>query len=181
MNFKKFLLLLGLMAIVASADAQTNFGLRHVKGVHTLGVRGGTGWGNTFDVGVSHQYYFHNTWSYVTHLDYERGVFNKSGFNAVNLMPGVEGCVWNPNTWFFLHLTGNAILGWDFWDQPEMQVSDNGFALGVAFGFNLEFYVMPELSFTVAAQQGWKYSWLQNGGYNYFCPLFSAGIKYNIR
>lgn len=180
MNVKKLLIFIGLTAIVASANAQ-GLGLRHVKGIHTVGVRGGTGWGDTFIVGISHQYYFHKQWSYVTHIDYERGMFNKSGFNAVNLMPGVEGCVWNPTTWLYLHLTGNAILGWDFWQQKDMVAKDNGFAVGVALGFNLEFYAMPELSFTIAAQQGWKYSFLKNGDYNYFCPLFSAGIKYNIR
>ncbi|MBR6685919.1 MAG: hypothetical protein IKL69_00740 [Paludibacteraceae bacterium] len=92
MNCKRFFVFVTLVLCVI-LQIYANDAVRHVKGIHTIGVRGGTGWGDTFIVGISHQYYFHKQWSYVTHIDYERGIFNKSGFNAVNLMPGVEGCV----------------------------------------------------------------------------------------
>lgn len=164
-----------------SAKSSKEFGLTHVKGINSVGLRAGTGWGNTFDVGLSYQYYFHRRWSFITNVDYERGVFNKSGFQAVTLTPGVEASVWHPISWLYIHLHANALVSYDMWEQKDMMENSNGVGVGVVAGFNLEFYTMPELSITVGAQQSWRYTWLPTGDNNYFSPLFSIGLRYNIR
>lgn len=179
-------MIIGIMLVALSANAAERYGLTHVKGINTVGVKAGTGWGDTFDVGLTYQYYFHRQWSFITAVDYERGMFDKSGYQSVRLMPGVEYAVWQPSTWLYLHLTGNVIGSYDIWDNPAMQDRYSGFGTGLALGFNLEFYALPELSFTLGAQQGWEYTWLKdpagnNLGYNYFFPNFSIGIRYNIR
>lgn len=179
MNFKRFFLIIALsISAVFSIFAQEieNIG---TTSSHSIGVRGGTGWGNSFVAGLSYQYHFNDKLSYITYLDYENGKFNKSRFHSINIKPAVEYTVWRPKDWFALNLGGGLILAYDIWNN--YYGGDKGIAIGAELGLNLEFYAIPELSFTLGAQQGWKYSFLQNGDYNYFCPLFSAGIKYNIR
>lgn len=166
---------------VAPLWAVSPLNLLHIKDTHSVGLRAGTGWGDTFNAGLSYQYYFHQRWSVVANIDYEKGFFDKSGFWCVNLMPGVEAALWQPARWLYLHATGNAIVSYDRWDNADMGINSQGIAVGVALGINLEFYALPQLSFTLAAQQGWKYSFLDTGHSHYFCPLFSAGIRYNIQ
>ena len=181
---KRILLMLLFLCGIMTAEAENPawYNLSHVKGIHAVGLNGGTGWGNTFQVDVFHQYYFHRKWAYITHLQYERGFFNLSGFNAINLMPSIEASVWNPTTWCHLHLTADVILGWDFWNNSTIKSNANGFALGANLGFNFEFLPIPECSILVGAKQGWKYSWLSDkSDYNYFVPQFFVGVKYNIK
>ena len=82
--------------------------LSHIKGMHAIGIRGGTGLGNTFDVGVMYQYHFSRRWSFTTNVDFEKGSFNNAGFWCVRALPGVECRVWHPTSWFYLHLTGDV-------------------------------------------------------------------------
>jgi hypothetical protein len=166
---------------IAPLWAVSPLNLLHIKGTHAVGFRTGTGWGDTFDVGLSYHYYFHRRWSVMGNIDYEKGFFDKSGFWCVNFMPGIEAALWQPTRWLYLHGTANAIVGYDRWDNPDMQKSSDGASLGVALGFNLEFYALPQLSFTLAAQQGWKYSFLNTKDTHYFCPLFTVGLRYNIQ
>lgn len=166
---------------VAPLWAVSPLNLLHIKDTHSVGLRAGTGWGDTFNAGLSYQYYFHQRWSVVANIDYEKGFFDKSGFWCVNLMPGVEAALWQPARWLYLHATGNAIVSYDRWDNADMGINSQGIAVGVALGINFEFYALPQLSFTLAAQQGWKYSFLDTGHSHYFCPLFSAGVRYNIQ
>lgn len=179
------MLLVLTLAPAAAFAAESNG--THVRGVHSVGVRGGTGWGNTFDVGVTYQYYFARRWSFFAAFDYERGAFNRAGYQGFRLSPGAEFAVWQPTTWLYLHLTGNILGSYDLWDNDVVNGHYQGGGIGLALGFNLEFYALPELSFTLAAQQGWQYEWLRERntgeklGMNYFLPLFSLGIKYNIR
>lgn len=181
LNMKKTILIL-CMAALSMCCTMSAQGLRltHVKGINSVGLRAGTGWGNTWDVGLSYNYYWGRHWSFVTNVDYESGKFGKSNFSGICVAPGVEASVWHPTTWMYLHLTGAANVGYDWWYNTDMQQATNGFSLGAALGFNLEFYAMRELSFIVAAQQSWRYSWLNETNTNYFSPLFSVGIRYNI-
>lgn len=155
--------------------------LTHIKGIHAIGVRGGTGLGDTFDVGVMYQYHFSRRWSFITSVDFEKGVFKNAGYWSIRALPGVECSVWHPASWFYLHLIGDVNLGYDNWENADIERKASGFALGLDLGFNLEFYAVPQLSFVLQAQQGWNWGFYNTGGYNYFHPLFSVGIKYNIK
>lgn len=176
-----FALGLLLSLCIAPTWALSPLNLLHIKDTHAVGIRAGTGLGDTFNVGLSYQYYFHRRWSVIAHVDYEKGFFDKSGFWCVNVMPGVEAALWQPTRWLYLHANAQAIAGYDCWNNADMQISSQGIAVGACLGINLEFYALPQLSFTLAAQQGWKYSFLDSGDTHYFCPLFSAGVRYNIQ
>lgn len=178
---KRFLLLAATLFITITECVYANSPLSHINGMHAIGVRGGTGLGNTFDVGVLYQYHFSRRWSFVTNVDFEKGVFDGSRYWSVRALPGVECSVWHPASWFYLHLTGDVNLGYDSWDGIDTGRKTSGFALGLDLGFNLEFYAVPSLSFVLQAQQGWNWGFYSTGGYNYFHPLFSLGIKYNIK
>lgn len=178
MKIKRFYLIC--FALLACCPSFAG-GLQHVKGMSSVGVYGGTGWGNCFNVGATYNYLFHNRWSVSADLAYERGVFDRSGFQGISLKPGVEAMVWHPATWFYLHLDGGAIVCYDMWKQKDTMENDNGVGVGAYLGFNLDFTVIPQLSIIVRAEQDWRYTWLKSGGYNYFSPLFGIGLKYNIR
>lgn len=171
-----------LLAIgIASLWALSPLNLLHIKDTHAVGVRAGTGLGDTFNVGLSYQYYFHRRWSVIANVDYEKGFFDKSGFWCVHVMPGVEAALWQPTNWLYLHATAKAIAGYDHWENADMQLSSQGMAVGACLGVNLEFYALPQLSFALSAEQRWKYSFLSDQNIHYFSPLFSAGIRYNIQ
>ena len=155
--------------------------LTHIKGVHAVGLRGGTGLGDTFDVGVMYQYHFSRRWSVLASVDFEKGVFKNAGYWSVRALPGVECAVWHPVSWFYLHLSGDVNIGYDSWENIDIGRTASGFSLGLDLGFNMEFYAVPQLSFVLQAQQGWNWGFYDTGGYNYFHPLFSVGIKYNIK
>lgn len=174
--------LAALLLFLPFAEASSSrLSLLHVKNTHTIGLSAGTGLGDTFHVGFSYQYYFHRRWSVVGFLDYERGVFEKSGFWSTNFMPGIEAAIWQPANWLYIHATAAAIVGLDHWQNQDMALSSQGPSVGLGIGLNFEFYALPQLSFTLAARQDWKYSFLSTGGTNYFSPKFSAGIRYNIQ
>lgn len=181
MKKKLFTSWLLLTISIAPLWAVSPLSLLHIKDTHTVGLRAGTGWGDTFDVGLSYHYYFHRRWSVVGAFDYEKGFFEKSGFWCVNFMPGIEGAIWQPTRWLYLHGTANALVGYDHWENKDLNKYSHGASVGLALGINLEFYALPQLSFTLAAQQGWKYSFLNTGYTHYFCPLFTAGVRYNIQ
>ena len=179
---KKFIFSCALLALcLAPTWAVSPLNLLHIKGTHAVGVRAGTGWGDTFDIGLSYQYYFHRRWSVVGFIDYERGIFDKSGFWCVNFTPGIEAALWQPTNWLYIHATANALLGYDKWENTELKKNSEGVGIGLALGVNMEFYALPQLSFTLAAQQGWKYSFLSTENTQYFSPLFTAGVRYNIQ
>lgn len=178
---KVVLLLMAAFSVCIAGSAYASSPLSHIKGMHAIGIRGGTGLGNTFDVGAMYQYHFSRRWSFTANVDYEKGAFSNAGFWSVKVLPGVECSVWHPASWFYLHLTGDINLGYDNWSNSDIGRSASGFALGLDLGFNLEFYAVPSLSFVLQAQQGWNWGFYDTGGYNYFHPLFSVGVKYNIK
>lgn len=181
MRKKLFTSWLLLSLCIAPLWAVSPLNLLHIKGTHTVGFRTGTGWGDTFDIGLSYQYYFHRRWSVVGLFEFEKGFFDKSGFWGINVAPGIEAALWQPTQWLYLHGTANMLVGYDRWENKDLVTNSQGATIGIALGVNAEFYALPQLSFTLAAQQGWKYSFLSTGNTNYFCPLFTAGVRYNIQ
>ena len=179
---QKFLFLILFSAITLCAHS-SNVRLRHVAGIKSFGLTAGTGWGNTFDVGVTHNWYFHRRWSVSIEADYERGVFKPyAGFQSFAVRPGMEAMVWQPCSWLYLHLFGHAVWGWDWWsDRFDTSMADNGTSLGCDLGFNLDFYPISELSILLSARQGFKCAWLQTEKNTYFSPLFQLGIRYHIK
>jgi len=155
--------------------------LTHVPGVNSVGVRVGTGWFNGVTAGLTYNYYFHKRWSFLTGVDYEWGRFDRSDLSSVTLRPGVEAAVWQPERWFFMHLTGGALGCYDMWTQRDLGTKNNGWGVGAWLGLNLEFYPAPYLSILIQAEQSWRYTWLEKGDYNYFSPFFGIGLRYNIR
>lgn len=178
---KRLFLLFVMLGSLGVVNALAESPLSHIKGMHAIGFRAGTGLGQTFDVGLHYQYHFSRRWSYTTDVDFEKGRFEKADFWGVKVYPGVECSVWHPASWFYLHLLGDINLGYDNWTNNDIQKLSSGFTLGVDLGVNFEFYAIPELSFVLQAQQGWNWGFYNTGGYNYFHPLFSLGIKYNIK
>lgn len=179
MNTKKILTTIWLV-ILLSVPAMAKAPLSHIKGVHDIGVRAGTGLGQTFDIGVLYQYHFSRRWSFVTNVDFEKGKFQNAGYWGVRAAPGAACSVWHPTSWFYLHLLGDINLGYDSWNNPDTKSKSNGFTMGLDLGINFEFYALSELSFVLQAQQGWNWGFYSSG-YNYFHPLFSLGVKYNIK
>lgn len=179
----KRLFFLAWAALCVSTAFAADFGLQHVKGINSIGVRAGTGWGNTFDVGLTYNYQFHRRWTVQVNADYERGLFKPyAGYQGFRLAPGAEAMVWQPCRFMYLHLNSHFIWGWDWWNNRLGEgISDNGTLVGCDLGFNLEFYALSELSFTLGAAQEFRYSWLSQENYHYFAPLFTVGIKYNIQ
>lgn len=155
--------------------------ISHIKGMNAIGFRAGTGLGQTFDVGVLYQYHFSKRWSFLVNVDFEKGKFKNADFWGIKVYPGVECSVWHPVSWFYLHLLGDMNLGYDDWRNRDIDKTTSGFVLGLDLGMNFEFYAIPQLSFVLQAQQGWDWGFYKSGGYNYFHPLFSLGIKYNIK
>ncbi|MCQ2351556.1 MAG: conjugal transfer protein TraO [Paludibacteraceae bacterium] len=178
---KRLLILFISVAAIMPGQMFAASPLSHIKGMHTIGVRAGTGLGNTFDVGILYQYHFARRWSFATNIDYEQGAFEKSKYFGVKVAPGVLCSVWHPTSWFYLHLLGDVNLGYDNWKNPDINSQSDGFTMGLDLGLNLEFFAIPELSFVLQAQEGWNWGFYNKGGYNYFHPLFSLGIKYNIK
>ena len=181
---KRICLLIGMAALALSVQAAGDFGLQHVKGINSLGLRAGTGWGNTFDVGMTYNYYFHRRWSLSVEADYEHDYFKPYAlYNGFRIAPGAEAMVWQATSWLYLHLNAHLLWGWDWWENrlEENAGKDNGTLLGCDLGFNLEFYAIPDLSFTLGAGQQFRHSWLKEEKYYYFTPLFQVGVRYNIR
>lgn len=178
---KKFLFCSLVLLQVLFSVAYAESSLSHIKGMHAIGVRAGTGLGQTFDVGLHYQYHFSKRWSVMADVDFEKGKFENAGYWGVKVYPGVECSVWHPASWFYLHLLGDINLGYDDWENKEINQRSSGFTMGLDLGLNFEFYAVPELSFVLQAQEGWNWGFYDTGGYNYFHPLFSLGIKYNIK
>ena len=186
---KRILTMFGSLALMSVPNAAVagDFGLQHVKGIHTVGARAGTGWGNTFDAGLSYGYQLHRHWAIQVRADYEKGVFRPlSDYQGFRMAPGVEAMVWNPRTWFYLHLNAHLLWGWDWWscqiyNKIPANRADNGTLLGCDAGFSLDFYPRPEWSLSVGVSQEFRHSWLQSDKYPYFAPCFYLGFYYHIR
>ena len=177
-------LVLLLMSNVTIAVA-SGYGLQHVKNTHSIAAKAGTGWGQTCDVGFSYAYQFHHRWAVQTNIDYEFGSFKPyGGYRGFRFAPGAEAMVWQPCRFLYMHLSSHFIWGWDWWTNrlsEENSEGDSGTLVGCDLGFNLEFYAIPELSFTLGVAQEFRHSWLTTESYHYFTPLFTVGVKYNIR
>lgn len=165
-----------LMCSFSTAHAQ----LTHVKGVHAVGLRAGTGIGKTFDAGITYNYYWGKHWSVSALVDVETGRYEKSSFTGLTLAPGVEAAVWHPTTWLYLHLNGHFNVGYDWWNNKDSGQSVSGAQVGCDLGMNFEFYALPSLSFTISAQENFNYGFYDTGDYYYFRPLFMVGVRYNI-
>ena len=117
---KKVLILYFLLASIGFASA-SDLHLIHVKGIHSIGLRGGTALFNTWDIGLNYNYCMHRRWVWNTGVDYEEGVFGQSIYRGITVSPGVEFAVWQPCNWLFLNLTSNLNLGWDEWEHKELK------------------------------------------------------------
>lgn len=170
-----------LLFIVMSFSVYGKTNLTHIQGINSIGLRAGTGFGNSWDVGLSYNYYWAKYWSFSTNIDFEKGKFEKSDFMGLSLSTGVEAAVWQPLTWMYLHLYGHAIIGWDWWNNSDMSINSNGVTVGCDLGLNLEMYVIPELSFVLSAQENFNYGFYYTGHYYYFRPLFSTGMRFHIK
>ncbi|MCQ2369280.1 MAG: conjugal transfer protein TraO [Paludibacteraceae bacterium] len=180
----KRILIYLLMAVLLGScvsPAYAESSISHIKGMNAIGFRAGTGLGQTFDVGILYQYHFSKRWSFLANVDFEKGKFQNADFWGIKVYPGVECSVWHPASWFYLHLIGDINMGYDNWENKDIDKKTSGFVLGLDLGVNFEFYAIPQLSFVLQAQQGWDWGFYNTGGYNYFHPLFSLGIKYNFK
>ncbi len=176
--FKHALAVFLLLAMPLSAAAQ----LRHVDGFNALGLKMGTGWGNSFTAGLSHNYYWGKRWSFDTELDFEVGGFGKSSYFGLLLSPGVEAAVWQPLSWLYLHLESHLDIGLDRWYDTELILANNSFAVGCDLGFNVEMYVSSSVSLLLGARQYfiWNTNPVESNKSYYFKPLFFASARYNF-
>lgn len=178
-----FALCLSLSSVASakSLNFKRTAGLRHIEGFQYVGVGVYTGWGDSFTVDATYGYLFHNRFSVFGTFSYERGHFRKSVFQSFDLKPGVEGMAWSPVDWFYLHFNAGVLVSYDMWRQKDFSASNNGFGMGVFGGVSFDFYINRNFSIAVKAEQDWRYTWLKDGGYNYFSPLFGVSFRYNIR
>ena len=148
-----------------------------MKGINSLGVRGGIGTKNLFAVGFTYNYHFNSKISLSVEVDHERAKFGGSDFVGVVLLsPGVEYAVWSPLTWFYLNLSLAGSVGYDVWRNDLVNGEVKGIVGGVNAGAGVEFVPWHFLSFTLRAQQ---YLLFGNDD-QYLKPLFTAGVKYNF-
>ena len=180
---KKRILILSLMLLGISVAYAADLRLIHVKGIHSVGARVGTGLFNTWDIGVNYNYCLHRRWVLNAGVDYEQGKFGQSLFRGITISPGAEFAVWQPCSWLFLNLTANMNLAWDEWEHKELSIVEDAFSVGGAVGFNLEAYVSQNISILLSAEQNMMYrcdTSTLNG--EFYCrPLFSLGVRAHIR
>lgn len=168
--------------LLLSGTAATQAQLRHIEGFNAVGLKVGTGFGNTFTAGVSHNYYWGKHWSVDTNLDFETGHFGKSRYFGLLLSPGIEASVWQPLSWMYIHLNGHLNVGYDRWYDNELSLSDGSFALGCDLGFNVEMYVSKSVSLLVGTREHfiWNATPVGSNKSYYFKPLFFAAARYNF-
>ena len=175
-------------SMLSMAEKDYKYNLQHMKGINSVGLRVGTGWGNGLDLGFTYQHYFHKIVSLVINTDYEQSYFKKKDESNIRqvytgpaskmgriqqhnltLCPGVEICFVQPCNWLYMHFTAGGLLAYDDWYDASKEgwytISAYNwrgamcFSLGVFAGFNMEFYCIPQFSIVLSAEQRWRHMW----------------------
>lgn len=179
---KKFIIKTSGILLLSLISFHCNAQLRHIAGFNAVGIKVGTGLGDTFTAGLSHNYYWGKHWSVATDLDFEVGGFGATDYFGLLFSPGVEAAVWQPLSWMYLHLNGHLNVGYDRWSIKELDCADGTLALGCDLGFNIEMYVSKQVSLAVGAREHfiWNNNMLHGGKDYYFKPLFFVSMRYNF-
>lgn len=169
-----YLLLLAEMVFHSGLQAQ---GLTHVKGIHTVGIRGGIGTKNKYDFGATYHFHFNAKTALCVEADHEVATFGHSDFtNLILLSPGVDYSPANPWGWSYITLNLAASVGWDKWECAELGKEVDGIVYGANAGLSWEVFPWSFLSFQLKAQE---YILFGNDD-QYLKPLFTLGICYNF-
>lgn len=159
--------------------------LSHVKGFQSVGIRGGHGTKNLFDVGLTYTYCFSNRLALLVEVDHERwknGRIRKyddwdvEHVNYVMLSPGIEHIILNPNKWFFWHWGIGGAIGYDRWKSRYYRLERKGLVYGAQVGTGVEFMPFRHWSFVLKGQQYVLFSKPKN----YLKPNFSLAFRYNF-
>lgn len=175
--YMKRLFVLTLFCLIFGLAKSEKSGLDHIKGCQSVGLRGGVGTKNTFNVGITYTYCFSNKLSLTVGLDHEEAVFGHSEFTSLlQLSPALEANVWNPANWFYLSIGGGGAVGYDRWRCEELAAEKKGFVFGPNVGVGFEFVPVSFLSLMLKAQQ---YAMFGNG-VQYLKPQFTFAVRYNF-
>ena len=151
--------------------------LTHVKGIHAIGLRGGIGTKNKYDVGISYNYHFNPKLSLSVEMDHELAKFGHTDFcNLILFSPGVDYSPVNPGGWSYLTLNLAASVGYDRWTNDYVDEQIAGFVYGANAGIGWEAFPCSFLSIIIKAQQ----YFLFGNDDQYLKPLFTLGIRYNF-
>lgn len=151
--------------------------LSHVKGYQSVGLRGGHGTKNRFDIGMTYAYCFNEKMSFLVELDHERALFGNSDFTNLFLVsPGIEHNLMNPVRWFYWHWGMGAAVGIDRWDNRIIHQRVQGWVFGAQVGTGVEFIPWNKFSFVLKGQQ---YVLFGNDD-SYFKPNISLALRYNF-
>lgn len=157
--------------------------LSHVKGFQSVGIRGGHGTKNLFDVGATYTYCFNNRLALLVEVDHERwrskqwkNHVNTDFVNVIMLSPGVEHIIINPIPWFYWHWGIGAAIGYDKWSSPSLDIKEAAFCYGAQVGTGVEFMIGSRWSIVVKGQQYILFSKVQN----YLKPNFSVAARFNF-
>jgi hypothetical protein len=171
------ILAITLMLAAVTATSAKRPTLIHVKGMQSVGIRGGIGTKNKYDVGLTYNYSFDQKYTLISELDHEEATFGYSDFTNVFLYSvGADYAVWQPTNWCYLNLGLGACVGYDKWHADIVDDTQEGWVYGAQAGMNVEVFPWPFLSFDLKAQQ-----YLLFGNKDqYLKPNFSIGIRYNF-
>ncbi len=173
-NLLVYLLLLAGSFMFSSLQAQD---LTHVKGIHTIGLRGGIGTKNKCDFGLTYNYHFNPKIALSVEADHEMATFGHSDFtNIILVSPGVDYSPVNPWGWSYITLNLAANIGCDKWECKDLNLEKKGFVYGANAGFCWEVFPWSFLSFALKAQE---YIVFGNDD-QYLKPLFTLGVRYNF-
>ena len=158
--------------------------LSHVRGCQSVGIRGGHGTKNLFDVGLTYTYCFSNKISLLIEVDHERWndypsfaeLRTVEHTNWVMLSPGFEHNLLNPVKWFYWNWGFGAAVGYDRWKSLRMDYEEKCFVYGMQAGTGLEFMPWTRFSFVLKAQQYLLFS----KSANYLKPNFSLAFRINF-
>ena len=151
--------------------------LTHVKGIHAIGLRGGIGTKNKFDIGVSYNYHFNPKVSLSVELDHEEAEFGYSRFtNAILFSPGADYSPINPGGWSYLTLNLAASIGYDIWRCKNIDEQTEGLVYGANAGIGWEAFPCSFISIIIKAQE----YFLFGNDDQYLKPMFTLGVRYNF-
>lgn len=167
-------LLFASVNLLNSAQAQE---LTHVKGIHAIGLRGGIGTKNKYDIGLTYHYHFNPKIALSVEMDHEAAKFGYSDFcNIILVSPGVDYSPLNPGGWSYFTLNLAASVGYDVWTCDYVNERKAGFVFGANAGIAWEAFPCSFLSLVLKAQE----FFLFGNDDQYLKPLFTLGIRYNF-
>ncbi len=151
--------------------------LSHVKGCQSVGIRGGHGTKNKFDVGLTYAYCFNEWMSFLVEMDREWASIGNCDFtNLILVSPGIEHNLKNPVPWFYWHWGIGPAVGVDRWDNRIISRREQGAVFGAQVGTGVEFIPWTKFTFVIKAQQ----YVLFGKDHNYFKPNFSLALRFNF-